>query len=118
MTSHHYRSTAQAALDLAYNNLRAGPDYSAMMDRFKNQSDVLYRSTEARRDIAYGRRPRQRFDCLSCGRRSGVRCERSTRTRLNVAIAEYTLARRLLASCANRSWCGQSGSGGVAHGAS
>ena len=86
MTSYPYRGMDRAALDLAYNNLRAEPDYSAMMARFKNQSDVLYRSAEARRDIAYGDRPRQRFDWLSCGRPS--------------------------------SWCGQSGSGGVAHGAS
>lgn len=68
MTFQYYRGMDGAALDLAYNNVRAEPDYIKTMARFKEQSDLLYSIVEMRRDIAYGDLPRQRFDWLSCGR--------------------------------------------------
>jgi len=68
MISYPYRGMDRTSLDLAYNNVRTEPDYSAMMTRFKEQSEVLYHTIETQRDIAYGSRSRHRFDWLSCGR--------------------------------------------------
>jgi hypothetical protein len=58
----------RAALDLAYNNVRAEPEYQAIMGRFKEQSEAVYRNAGVRRDLRYGNRSRQRFDWLSCGK--------------------------------------------------
>ncbi|HVE07320.1 MAG TPA: alpha/beta hydrolase [Paraburkholderia sp.] len=63
-----YRGMDRAALDAAYNNVRAEPDYPAIMARFKEQSEAIYRSVEVKRDIRYGAGARQRFDWLSCGK--------------------------------------------------
>lgn len=65
-----YRGMDRAALDLAYNNVRAEPEYQAIMGRFKEQSEVVYRNAEVRRDLRYGNRSRQRFDWLSCGKQA------------------------------------------------
>jgi pimeloyl-ACP methyl ester carboxylesterase len=111
MTS-SYRGMDRAALDLAYNNVQAEPGYQPKMERFKEQSDTFYRSVTAKRDIAYGERPRQRFDWLSCGQAAaptfvfihGGYWQNYTKEDLafvakgplargfNVALAEYTLA--------------------------
>jgi acetyl esterase/lipase len=112
MASLPYRGMNRSALDLAYNNVRAEPDYSAMMARFKEQGDVLYRNVDSRRDVAYGPRPRQRFDWLASGRVDaptflfvhGGYWQNYTKEDLafvakgalergfNVVLAEYTLA--------------------------
>jgi arylformamidase len=107
-----YRGMDQASLDLAYNNVRAEPDYQAMMSRFKAQSDAVYRTAKVHRDIAYGHRPRQRFDWVACGKNDaptfvfihGGYWQNYTKEDLafvargplergfNVVLAEYTLA--------------------------
>jgi arylformamidase len=107
-----YRGMDRAALDLAYNNVRAEPDYQAIMGRFKEQSEAIYRSVEVRRDIRYGSQPRQRFDWLSCGKEAAptfvfihggywqnyVKDDLAFVARgplergFNVVLAEYTLA--------------------------
>jgi arylformamidase len=65
-----YRGMDRAALDLAYNNVRAEPEYQAIMGRFKEQSEAVYRNAEVRQDLRYGNRSRQRFDWLSCGKQA------------------------------------------------
>jgi arylformamidase len=62
-----YRGMDRASLDLAYNNVAAEPRYPERMSDFKERSDVLYLSTNARRNIPYGDRLRQRFDWLASG---------------------------------------------------
>ncbi|UAJ10033.1 alpha/beta hydrolase [Glacieibacterium megasporae] len=68
MTIASYRGMDRAALDTAYNNVRADLDYQARLADFKARSNALYRDAAVRRDIAYGTQPRQRFDWMSCGR--------------------------------------------------
>jgi arylformamidase len=112
MTIASYRGMDRAALDTAYNNVRADQDYQARMAGFKDRSDVLYREAAVKRDIAYGSEPRQRLDWISCGRAKaptfvfihGGYWQNYTKDELafvaagplasgfNVALAEYTLA--------------------------
>jgi arylformamidase len=112
MTNAIYRGMDRAALDLAYNNVRAEPDYQAIMGRFKEHSEALYGDVEVRRDIRYGSRPRQRFDWISCGKQAAptfvfihggywqnyVKDDLAFVARgplergFNVVMAEYTLA--------------------------
>ena len=61
-----YRGMDRAALDAAYNNVRAVPDFPATLARFQVQSDALYDTVECARGIAYGAEPRQRFDWFPC----------------------------------------------------
>ncbi len=112
MMNASYRGMDRAALDLAYNNVRAELGYQSRMERFRERSDLLYRQAIARRDIAYGDQPRQRFDWLSCGEGKapsfvfvhGGYWQNYTKEDLafiargplsrgfNVVLAEYTLA--------------------------
>lgn len=62
-----YRGMDRAALDAAYNNTRAIPDFPETLARFQARSIALYETASCRRDIAYGPLPRQRFDWFSCG---------------------------------------------------
>jgi len=64
-----YRGMDRAALDAGYNNTQAIPDFPGTMVRFQALSEACYEATTCRRDIAYGARPRERFDWLSCGRK-------------------------------------------------
>jgi arylformamidase len=107
-----YRGMDRTALDLAYNNVRADPNYAQRMAGIQAQSKALYESVPCRRDIAYGAGHRQRFDWLSGGQsiaptlvfihggywqnyakedlafvaRGALECG------FNVVLAEYTLA--------------------------
>jgi arylformamidase len=107
-----FRGMTRAELDLAYNNVRAEPDYAALMAGFHARSRAIYETFDVERDIAYGPEPRQRFDWLSCGRPDaptlvfvhGGYWQNYAKEELafvaqgplgcgfNVALAEYTLA--------------------------
>jgi arylformamidase len=112
MTEVLYRGMDRVAIDSAYNNVLADPIYKQRMAGFQELSDALYRSVPNTRDIAYGARPRQRFDWLAVGQASaptfvfihGGYWQNYTKEGLafvargalergfNVVLAEYTLA--------------------------
>ncbi|KAA1013792.1 alpha/beta hydrolase [Paraburkholderia panacisoli] len=62
-----YRGMDRAALDAAYNNTQAIPDFPEVLRDFQSRSTKLYERVSCRRDLRYGERPRERFDWLSCG---------------------------------------------------
>ncbi|RQS62404.1 alpha/beta hydrolase [Burkholderia sp. Bp8984] len=63
-----YRGMDRAALDAAYLNTKAIPDFPAVLASCQARSAALYAATPAQRDLRYGSRPAQRFDWLRCGR--------------------------------------------------
>jgi arylformamidase len=63
-----YRGMDQAALRAAYDNVAAVADVAERMLGFQARSAALYAAVPCRRDVAYGPRPRQRFDWFPCGR--------------------------------------------------
>jgi arylformamidase len=54
-------------LDDAYSNTKADPDWDATYARLRAESARLYRDFPSDRDLAYGPKPRQRFDYIPCG---------------------------------------------------
>ena len=54
-------------LDDAYNNTKADPDWDATYARLQARSATLYHEFGCMRDVAYGAKPRERFDYLLCG---------------------------------------------------
>ncbi|MCA7969460.1 alpha/beta hydrolase [Burkholderia sp. AU39826] len=62
-----YRGMDRAALDAAYLNTRAVPDFPALLASCQARSAALYAATPGRRDLRYGAQPAQRFDWLPCG---------------------------------------------------
>ncbi|RQS54992.1 alpha/beta hydrolase [Burkholderia sp. Bp8986] len=62
-----YRGMDRAALDAAYLNTKAIPDFPAVLASCQARSAALYAATPAQRDLRYGSRPAQRFDWLRCG---------------------------------------------------
>lgn len=107
-----YRGMDRAALDAAYNNVAAAPDFAGILADFQARSARLYESAVCRRDLSYGARPRQRYDWFSCGQAGAPtfvfihggywqHCEKEDFAFVasgplgrgfNVALAEYTLA--------------------------
>lgn len=107
-----FRGMTRAELDVAYNNVKAEPDFAGLMARYHETSRALYRKFQVERDISYGPGPRQRFDWVSCGRPAaptfvfihGGYWQNYAKEDLafvaqgplahgfNVALAEYTLA--------------------------
>jgi len=69
-----YRGMDRAALDAAYLNTKAIPDFPAVLASCQACSAAPYDATPGSRDLRYGPRPAQRFDWLRCGRRT--RCAR------------------------------------------
>ncbi|MDN7854136.1 alpha/beta hydrolase [Burkholderia seminalis] len=65
-----YRGMDRAALDAAYLNTKAVPDFPALLASCQARSAALYDATPGRRDLRYGAQPAQRFDWLSCGQAS------------------------------------------------
>ncbi|MGS0894268.1 alpha/beta hydrolase [Burkholderia stagnalis] len=63
-----YRGMDRAALDAAYMNTRAVPDFPALLASMQARSAAFYEATPGRRDLRYGTRPAERFDWLPCGR--------------------------------------------------
>jgi arylformamidase len=59
-----YRGMDRAALDVAYNNVQAIPDFAAVLAGFRARSAQFYDTSECQRDLRYGQQPRQRFDLL------------------------------------------------------
>jgi arylformamidase len=57
-----YRGMDRVALDAAYNNTKAIPDFAAVHAGFQARSAQLYETAACQRDIRYGLHPRQRFD--------------------------------------------------------
>ncbi len=62
-----YRGMDRAALDAAYNNVEAIPDFPAVLADFQSRSAALYEREACRRDLRYGDRPRERYDWIACG---------------------------------------------------
>ncbi|RQR87510.1 MULTISPECIES: alpha/beta hydrolase [unclassified Burkholderia] len=62
-----YRGMDRAALDAAYLNTKAIPDFPAVLASCQARSAALYAATPAQRDLRYGSRPARRFDWLRCG---------------------------------------------------
>ena len=62
-----YRGMDKAALDAAYNNTQAVPDFPTVLADFQARSERLYNETPCRRDLRYGSSARERYDWLSCG---------------------------------------------------
>jgi arylformamidase len=60
-----YRGMDRAALDVAYNNTQAIPDFAAVLAGFRARSAQVYETSECQRDLRYGQQPRERFDLLS-----------------------------------------------------
>jgi acetyl esterase/lipase len=107
-----FRGMTRVELDVAYNNVKAEPDFTGLMTRYRDSSRALYEAFQVERDISYGPGPRQRFDWVSCGRPTaptfvfihGGYWQNYTKEDLafvargplargfNVALAEYTLA--------------------------
>jgi arylformamidase len=57
-----YRGMDRAALDVAYNNTQAIPDFAAVLAGFRARSARVYETSECQRDLRYGQQPRERFD--------------------------------------------------------
>jgi arylformamidase len=67
MTQAIYRGMDRATLDAAYNNGAAVADRADWIARWKERSGAVRASSGAKLDIAYGPRPRERFDYLPSG---------------------------------------------------
>ncbi|MFM0605968.1 alpha/beta hydrolase [Paraburkholderia sediminicola] len=61
-----YRGMDTTALRAAYDNVAAVADVAERMLGFQTRSAALYAAAPCRRDVAYGPRPRQRFDWFPC----------------------------------------------------
>ena len=62
-----YRNFTQEALDQAYDNRRAVPDYARYREAWDERSRAVYARVRCDRDLAYGTGPRQRLDFFHCG---------------------------------------------------
>jgi arylformamidase len=62
-----YRGMDRAALDAAYNNSAAVADSAELMARGRARSAAVRAGPQARLDIPYGSRPRERLDYFSSG---------------------------------------------------
>jgi acetyl esterase/lipase len=62
-----YRDFTQDALDRAYDNRRAVPDYLRYRDDWAKRSESVYARLRCERDLAYGAGARQRLDFFHCG---------------------------------------------------
>jgi arylformamidase len=59
-----YHGMDRAALDVAYNNTKAVPNFSTLFADFQSRSAHLYETTRCERNIRYGKNLRERFDLL------------------------------------------------------
>lgn len=107
-----YRGFTQAELDAGYDNTNAVADSAIQLKGFDERSDAMARPYAATIDIAYGERPRNKFDFFSCGNKKAplfvfihggywqMRCKETFRflaagplaNGFNVANVGYTLA--------------------------
>ncbi|CAB3759675.1 esterase [Burkholderia paludis] len=107
-----YRGMDRIALDAAYDNTRAVPDFPAVLADCQARSAKFYDTASCRRDLRYGDRPRTRYDWIDCGRHDAPtfvfihggywqNCAKEDfayvargplAAGFNVALAEYTLA--------------------------
>jgi arylformamidase len=62
-----FRGMTRLELDVAYNNVKAEPEFADLMTRYQKSGKALYDIFQVEADIAYGPGPRQRFDWVSCG---------------------------------------------------
>jgi arylformamidase len=53
--------------DDAYNNTKADPNWDVTYARLRTESAALYGEMDVARNVAYGPRPRERFDWIACG---------------------------------------------------
>lgn len=67
MTTTLYRGMDRPALDAAYDNTKAIPDFPAVLADFRARSAALYAAASCRRDLRYGDHPRERYDWIACG---------------------------------------------------
>jgi len=63
-----YRGMTRAELDAAYNNSNAVADNPQYLARWREQSARVRAQPNAKLDLVYGSRPRNRLDYFSCGR--------------------------------------------------
>jgi arylformamidase len=63
-----FRGMDRVALDAAYNNVQAVPDFPAVLARFRARSAAFYERHECVRDIRYGDDDRDRFDLARASR--------------------------------------------------
>jgi arylformamidase len=107
-----YRGMDQATLDAAYNNSAAVADSAARLATWDARSAAVRAASDARLDVVYGPRPRNRLDYFSCGKAAaplfvfihGGYWQRNDKDRfafvaegprargIDVAVAGYTLA--------------------------
>lgn len=64
----HYHGMDRSALDAAYNNRAAVPDFARHVQSWQERSAVVRAAHPAHLDLAYGPAPRQRLDFFACGR--------------------------------------------------
>lgn len=62
-----FRGMTQSALDAAYDNRRAFPDFAERAVVWAQRSRAVYANARAERELAYGTEPRQRIDFIHCG---------------------------------------------------
>ncbi|WP_446903768.1 alpha/beta hydrolase [Burkholderia sp. YIM B11467] len=107
-----YRGMDRIALDAAYDNTQAVPDFPAVLADCQARSAKLYDTASCWRDLRYGDRPRERYDWFACERPNaptfvfihGGYWQHCTKedfayvangplaAGFNVVLAEYTLA--------------------------
>jgi arylformamidase len=63
-----YRGMTRPALDAAYNNSNAVADSQDYIARWRERSACVRAQPNAKLDLVYGKRPRNRLDYFSCGR--------------------------------------------------
>ncbi|WP_431824516.1 alpha/beta hydrolase [Burkholderia sp. F1] len=63
-----YRGMDRLALDAAYDNSNAVPDFPAVLADFQARSTKLYDAASCRRDLRYGDHARERYDWIACGK--------------------------------------------------
>jgi arylformamidase len=107
-----YRGMDRVALDVAYNNTKAVPDFQVVFKGFQTRSARFYESTPCDRDTKYGDHSRERFDLVRgrgpdpptviylhggywqtlCKEDFAFVAQGTLELGYNVVLAEYTLA--------------------------
>jgi arylformamidase len=109
-----YRELDKAALDAAYNNRAAVPDFEAISEDFRRRSERVRCDRPLHADLRYGEKPRERLDFFPCRNgaplfvfihggywqstekeRSSFLVEGPLDRGFSVALLEYTLAPQL-----------------------
>lgn len=107
-----YKNMDRTELDAAYNNTKAVSNFPELLSQFRKKSCQTYDSHPWQRNIPYGRKNRERYDIISCGKAAVAtyvfihggywsNCAKEDfafiadvfiKHNINVVLAEYTLA--------------------------